>query len=349
MIVTKTFSSNYVASYICIDNFIGASTSSLVDQKDRVINILIVGISGHGKSTLSNFILQEEAFQCGFGFVPVSQKAEKRTKIIQGINFSIMDTIGFSDGSSLQDHHLTQISDALATFSGGIHAILFVIKSTERFTINISTILTDLQELSDMWDHCFVVFTNVRGIGRTEPEQLGAVQQMLADPSCPESLTSLMRMVNHRYMIVESILPMGDNYYTEKMNEMIKIIKNLKTEPYTNSMFQAAFSKYKEAKEKAKISETRLLEQQLSFELQIQQLEEVKEKQEKEIQERDKQESERLAREKQEREERERQEELNRLEKQRQEQQRKEEEERIYRHRKKQKHHRHQRMQLGRF
>ena len=307
------------------------------------INMLIVGISGHGKSALSNFILQEDVFQSGFGFVPVSKKAEKQTKIIQGVNFSIIDTVGFSDGPGLQEHHLGQISDALEIFSGGINAILFVIKCTERFTINASSILTNLQELSDIWDHCFVVFTNIRALGSTEQKQLCRIQQMLTDPSCPESLTSLMRMVKNRYMVVESVIPMGGNYYLNKVDEMIKMIKQLKTEPYTNRMFKVAFSKYKEAKEKAEITEARLLEQQQSLEVRLKQVEEEREK---EKQEREKEEKQRQEREKQEKERQER----DRLEKEREEEQRrKEEEERIYRHKKKQKHNRRQRRQLGRF
>ena len=305
--------------------------------------MLIVGISGHGKSALSNFILQEDAFQSGFGFIPVSKKAEKKTKVIQGVKFSIIDTVGFSDGPGLQEHHLNQISDALVAFSSGINAILFVIKSTERFTINISTILTDLQEMSDIWDHCFIVFTNIRGIAGTELEQLSAVQQMLAHPSCPESLTSLMRMVDNRYMVVESVIPMGDHYYMNKINEMIKLIKNLKIEPYTNRMFQVAFSKYKETKEMAETNEARLLEQQRLLECQVKQLEEGREK---DKQEREKQDRERQEREKQDREERERQKEQDRLEREKQDERRKEEEER---RRKKEKHKKRQRRQLGRF
>ena len=261
--------------------------------------MLIVGISGHGKSALSNFILQEEVFQSGLGFIPVSKKAEERTKIIQEVNFTIIDTVGFSDGPGLQEHHLNQISDALEVFSNGINAIVFVIKSTERFAINIFTILTDLQEMSDIWDHCFVVFTNIRGIASTELEQVDAIRQMLAHPRCPGSLTSLMRMVNNRYMVVESVFPMGDNYYMLKISEMIKMIKRLKPEPYTNRMFQVAFSKYKEAKVKAEISEARLLEQQHSLELRLKQLEEETKKQEIERYEREKQEKERKEREKQ--------------------------------------------------
>ena len=304
-------------------------TSSLVNVKENnTINMLIVGISGHGKSALSNFILQENAFQSGVGFIPMSKKAEKRTKIIQGINFSIMDTVGFSDGPGLQEHHLTQISNALEFFSDGINAIVFAIKSTERFTINISAILTDLQEMSDIWDHCFVVFTNIRAIASTESEQLCAIQQMLAHPSCPESLTSLIRMVNNRYMVVESVFPMGNDYYVLKISEIIKMITHLKPEPYTNRMFQVVFSKYKEAKEQAKISETRLLEQQHSLEFRVKQLEGERDKQEKEAEERENQEKQR-AREEQERQE------ANRLAREK--------------HKKKKKHNHRQRMQLGRF
>lgn len=147
-------------------------------------------------------------------------------------------------------------------------------------------------------------------------------------------------------MVVESVIPMGGNYYFNKVDEMIKMIKQLKTEPYTNRMFKIAFSKYKEAKEKVEISEARLLEQQQSLEVRLKQVEEEREK---EKQEREKEEKERQEKEKQEREERERQE-RDRLQKEREEEQRrKEEEERIYRHKKKQKHNRRQRRQLGRF
>ena len=316
-------------------------TSSLVDKRENnFVNMLIVGISGHGKSALSNFILQEEVFQSGIGFIPVSKKAEKQAKIIQGVTFTIIDTVGFSDGPGLQEHHLNQISDALEVFSNGINAIVFVIKSTERFTINISTILTDLQEMSDIWDHCFVVFTNIRGIASTESEQLCAIQQMLAHSSCPESLTSLMRMVNNRYMVVESVSSMGDNYYMLKINEMMKVIKHLKPEPYTNRMFQVAFSKYKEAMVKAEVSEAKLLEHQHSLELRLKQLEEDIESERQK--EREKQEGERLEREKQERE---------RQEREKQEKERQEEARRLARenHEKDKKHNRRQRRQFGRF
>ena len=270
-------------------------TSSLVE-----LNTLVIGITGHGKSTLSNFIFQENVFQTDLGFVPVTKKEAKRSMTIQGVNFNIIDTVGFSDGPTLQEHHVHQIGNALGNFSGGINAVIFVIKSTERFTIDVSKILTGLQEMSDIWDHCFVVFTNSKGLANTESEQLTIIQQMLSHPSCPESLTSLMKMVNNRYMVVESVSPMGDDYHMNKMNEMIEMIKRLKTEPYTNVMFQIAYSKYKEAKEKAEISEAKLREQQQLLDDQEKQFKEQQERQEREMQEKEKQQKERAEKMKQE-------------------------------------------------
>ena len=308
-----------------------------MDQKQKIINILIIGITGHGKSALSNFILQEDVFQSSLGFLPVSKEAEKRAKLIQGVDFNIIDTVGFSDGPTLQEHHLDQIANALGNFSGGINAVIFVIKSTERFTVNISTILTGLQEMSDIWDHCFVVFTNIRGLANTESEQLSKIQQMLTHPRCPESLTSLIKMVSNRYMVVESVRPMGDDYHMNKVNEMIKMTERLKPKPYTNGMFQTAFSKYKEAKEKAEISEAKLLEQQQSLQLRVKQLEEQREKE---------------AREKQEEEQRriKEEEEQRRIKKEEEQRRIKEEEEqRRIKHEKDKKHNRRQRRQFGRF
>ena len=262
------------------------------------MSILMIGITGHGKSALSNFIFQEDVFQSDLGFLPVTLQATKRSKTIQGVNFNIVDTVGFSDDPSLQEHHLDQIGSALDLFSNGIDAIIFVIKSTERFSVDISIILTGLGN-ADIWDHCFVAFTNSKELANTESGQISKIKQMLANPSCPESLTSLMKIVNNRYMVVESLLPMGDDYHMNKMNEIIKMIKCLKTKPYTNEMFQIAFSNYKKAKEKAEINEAKLLKQKQSLELQMKQFEEKIERHEKEI-ERDKKEKERMEKERQE-------------------------------------------------
>jgi len=68
---------------------------------ERNINILIIGVTGHGKSTLGNFMLQQQVFQSGGGMIAVTSEAKKETRTVQGVNLTIIDTVGFSNDSVL--------------------------------------------------------------------------------------------------------------------------------------------------------------------------------------------------------------------------------------------------------
>ena len=65
-----------------------------------------------------------------------------------------------------------------------------------------------------------MVFTNNKVLANTESEQINKIKEMLANLSCPVNLTSLLKMVHNRYMVVESVLPMGDDYHINKMNDL---------------------------------------------------------------------------------------------------------------------------------
>jgi len=241
------------------------------------INVLIIGVTGHGKSTLGNFMLQQQVFESGGGMIAVTSEAKKETRTIQGVDLTIIDTVGFSDDLGPLENHLEQICHALDVCDGGIDAVIFAIKSTERFTTSISTVLTEMYQISDLWDHCFVAFTNAKGLGNTDAEQVSQIQMNLANPRCPGSLKTLLNKVQQRYIVVESKDDMGHNYHTTKMSQILQMINNIKQctpGPYTNRSFQLAFTKYKEAKEKERIKEKQKEEQQRLLEQQKRQIEE---------------------------------------------------------------------------
>ncbi|XP_065888142.1 uncharacterized protein [Dysidea avara] len=256
------------------------------------INILIIGVTGNGKSTLGNFILQQQVFQSGLGMIAVTSEAKKETRKIQGVDLTIIDTVGFSDDLGPLENHLDQICHALDVCKGGIDAVIFAIKSTERFTTSISTVLTEMYQISDLWDHCFVAFTSAKGLGNTESEQVHKILSNLAHPRCPESLKTLLNKVQQRYILVESKDDMGDNYHATKMGQLFQMVSNIKQctpGPYTNRSFQLAFTKYKEAKEKERLKEIqqqeqqRILEQQrIQIQQQQRQLEEQRQRQQRE-------------------------------------------------------------------
>ncbi|XP_065886639.1 GTPase IMAP family member 7-like [Dysidea avara] len=254
------------------------------------LNILIIGSTGNGKSTLGNFMLNAEMFQSGPGMIAVTAEVTKETRTIQGVDLTVIDTVGFSDDLGPLENHLEQISQALDVCTGGINAVVFAIKASERFTTAISDVLTEMYQTSDLWDHCFVVFTNAKGLGNTDAEQTSKVPKQLTDERCPESLKTLLDKVQQRYVVVESKDDMGDNYHATKMSQIFQMVNNIKQHtpgPYTNRSFQLAFSKYKDAKEKERTKEIQQQEQQRLLEEQKKQLEQQQKQLEEERQRRE--------------------------------------------------------------
>ena len=145
-----------------------------------------------------------------------------------------------------------------------------------------------MYQISDLWDHCFVAFTNAKGLGKTEVEQVSQIQYNLAQPRCPESLKTLLNKVQQRYIVVESVDDMGDSYHATKMSQILQMVDSIKQctpGPYTNRSFQLAFNKYKEAKEKEWRKEIeRQEEQRLLLEEKRRQIEQQQTQLRKEIQ-----------------------------------------------------------------
>jgi len=272
-----------------------------MSMETEKLNILIIGNTGNGKSTLGNFMLNAEKFPSGPGMITVTTEATKETRTIQGVDLTVIDTVGFSDDCPLENH-MEQISQALDACTGGIDAVVFAIKSSERFTTSVSDVLTEMYQISDLWDHCFVIFTNAKGLGNTDAEQTSKIPEQLTEERCPESLKILLNKVQQRYIVVESKDDMGDNYYATKMSQILQVVNDIKQctpSPYTNRSFQLAFSKYKKTKETEQMKEIerqrqqRLLEeQQKQLEQQQQQLEEERLKNQKQEEERKRQQQE---------------------------------------------------------
>ena len=92
---------------------------------ERKINILVIGVTGNGKSTLGNFMLQQQVFEPGPGLIAVTTEAKKETRMVQGVELTIIDTVGFADDLRHMKDLLDQICNALKASDGGIDAVIF--------------------------------------------------------------------------------------------------------------------------------------------------------------------------------------------------------------------------------
>ena len=94
-------------------------------------SVVVVGVTGCGKSTICNKILGEEVFKVAQGFQTVTTAVECKGKSIdilgQTMDVTVLDTIGLSDAHGNSLDSMMEIKDKIKQI-GGINLVLFVIR-----------------------------------------------------------------------------------------------------------------------------------------------------------------------------------------------------------------------------
>ena len=144
----------------------------------------------------------------------------------------IVDTPGLLDPYyARSDHELEEFAELILTIPNGIHAIGLVIKIGNRVNAADVQMIEQILGLIDLIPYTFVIFSNAHLLGETHKEHQDKLKNLLKE--CPEILHTLLQNINDRYIILESLLIKGDDYYCTKVDELIKIVNSIITKKKT--------------------------------------------------------------------------------------------------------------------
>ena len=131
-------------------------------------SVVLIGLTGSGKSSLGNAILNlngEDKFPEGDGADSVTSRASLKHGKWDDREFVVVDTPGLNDVNGLDATYVQQITSFLETeLRSGINAILIVINGQDnRFTESLKKLIMVYQNMhnksKEFWNHLGLVFT----------------------------------------------------------------------------------------------------------------------------------------------------------------------------------------------
>mmetsp|Transcript_56818 Transcript_56818/g.151655 ORF Transcript_56818/g.151655 Transcript_56818/m.151655 type:complete len:350 (-) Transcript_56818:23-1072(-) len=124
-------------------------------------SVLLVGMTGEGKSFIGNLLLDRKEFTASDDSSSVTQECSSASREVpkRGFKLNVIDAAGLFDTHKSQQ----DVYDALAQFAEmapeGIHAILVVIPGGRyKKSVNDALVAVEIFFGEEVWGHCIVVY-----------------------------------------------------------------------------------------------------------------------------------------------------------------------------------------------
>ena len=128
-----------------------------LSQKEEPINILVIGPTGAGKSTLINALLGDAVAEEGAGAKAVQSEVEVHEGKYEGIKLRVYDTTGFNDTRGKSNESIVREIAEASKFD----LILICVRMDSRADGGLKKMFEILREnlRSEMWDRSVIVLT----------------------------------------------------------------------------------------------------------------------------------------------------------------------------------------------
>ncbi|KAI0494331.1 hypothetical protein KFK09_024465 [Dendrobium nobile] len=209
---------------------------------NNIINVVIVGKVGNGKSATGNCILGREAFDSEYSLSAVTCSSELK-KLMQkgGHTVNIIDTPGLFNFSTSAKEICGEIVKCISLAKDGIHAVLMVFSLRSQFSTEEVAAFESMKSLFEdkIVDYMIIIFTN--------GDILESTQKSLKDfiSLSPEPLRSIVQMCKNRIIVFDNTSK-DMIKREEQVNELFSLVEFVIVENGENSYSDKTFAEHKD-------------------------------------------------------------------------------------------------------
>uniref|UniRef100_A0A671SGB4 AIG1-type G domain-containing protein n=1 Tax=Sinocyclocheilus anshuiensis TaxID=1608454 RepID=A0A671SGB4_9TELE len=214
------------------------------DSQD--LRIVLLGVSGVGKSPTANAILGRDAFKESRTRESEIQRGRERN----GRNISVIDTPGLFDTSISEEQLKKEIEKCVEMSVPGPHAFLLVLRLDVRFTDEEKNTVKWIQENfgEEAARHTIILFT--RGDQLDKP-----IKQFLAEN---KQINELVSQCKGRYHVFDNTDGNNQSQVTELLEKIDRMVMENGGEHYTNEMYRETQRKIEEEEKRQRDEEEKL-------------------------------------------------------------------------------------------